>query len=224
VLIIGLFCIQNEQNLLKIGCGRPCHNNLLFGTWYANEIIPGPSRVLFYGPGSESPDQGLITATVIRVLKAIIMDTLRFMSAAYQEALKALDESEVPVGAVIVRNGTIIGRGYNRVEHLQDPTAHAEIIAISAASSGSNSWRLNDCTIYVTLEPCLMCLGALVLARIERIVYGASDPRAGAVDTFLHRQEIERAYHYFPQVTSGILSEDCSSLLSSFFKRLRKKS
>jgi tRNA(adenine34) deaminase len=151
------------------------------------------------------------------------MDNTYFMQAAYQEAMKAYDEGEVPVGAVIVKDECIIGRGYNRMEKLQDATAHAEIIAISAASSQLLSWRLNDCGIFVTLEPCLMCLGAIVHSRIASICYGATDPRAGAVDSFLYRKEIERAYHYFPQVNSGILSQDCLHLLSSFFKTRRKK-
>ena len=103
---------------------------------------------------------------------------LRFMGFAYQEALKALDEGEVPVGAVIVRDKQVVGRGYNRIEKLNDATAHAEIIAISAASNSTESWRLNGCTLYVTLEPCLMCLGAIMQSRIETIVYGTPDPRA----------------------------------------------
>jgi tRNA(adenine34) deaminase len=114
-------------------------------------------------------------------------DHLRFMNLAYQEALKAMDEGEVPVGAVIVRDNQIIGRGYNRIEQLSDATAHAEIIAISAASNNSASWRLNGCTIYVTLEPCVMCLGAIMQSRIETIIYGASDPRFGAIDTRSYR-------------------------------------
>jgi len=146
-----------------------------------------------------------------------------YMQAALQEALKALDEGEVPVGAVMVKDGQIIGRGYNRMEGLQDATAHAEIIAISAASSSLSSWRLDSCELYVTLEPCLMCLGAIVHSRIGAITYGTADPRAGAVDSFFYRQEIERAYHFFPRISSGLLSQDCSSLLTNFFKASRKK-
>jgi tRNA(adenine34) deaminase len=151
------------------------------------------------------------------------MDAEFFMNAAYQEALKALDEGEVPVGAVIEQSGRIIGRGYNRVEKCSDASAHAEILAIGAASSHLQSWRLTGCTIYVTLEPCIMCLGALMQSRVGAIVYGAADPRLGAVDTFFYRQEIERAYGYYPSITSGILREQCSTLLGSFFKTIRKK-
>jgi tRNA(adenine34) deaminase len=151
------------------------------------------------------------------------MDHFFYMNTAYQEALKALDEGEVPVGAVIVKNNTIIGKGYNRVEKLADATAHAEIIAMGAASSYLSSWRLNDCTLYVTLEPCLMCLGALMQSRIENIVYAAADQKAGAIDSHYYRQEIERTYGYFPVITSGILQQDCTHLLSSFFQTIRKK-
>jgi tRNA(adenine34) deaminase len=146
-----------------------------------------------------------------------------FMRAAIQEALKAYDEGEVPVGAVIVKEGIIIGRGYNRMEHLPDATAHAEIIAISAASSRLESWRLDDCTIYVTLEPCLMCMGALMQARISSIIYGASDPRAGAVDSHYYVQEIERTYGYYPSVTPAISAHECANLLTSFFEEKRKR-
>ena len=150
------------------------------------------------------------------------MDESDFMNAAYQEAIKALDEGEVPIGAIIEKDGRILGRGYNRMEKLLDATAHAEILAIGAASASLRDWRLNGCTLYVTLEPCVMCLGAIVQARISTIVYAAPDPRAGALDTFFYRQEIERAYHYFPKVTAGVLKDECGALLTSFFKRQRK--
>ena len=152
------------------------------------------------------------------------MDDHYFMHTAYQEAVKAFDEGEVPVGAVIEKGGAIIGRGYNRMENLPDATAHAEIIAISAASSKLSSWRLSDCTLYVTLEPCLMCLGAIMQARIGKIVYGATDSRFGAVDSHYYKQEIQRTYGYCPVIISGIMESDCSSLLTSFFSRVRKKS
>jgi tRNA(adenine34) deaminase len=151
------------------------------------------------------------------------MDAEYFMNAAYQEALKALDEGEVPIGAIIEKEGRIIGRGYNRVEKCVDASAHAEILAIGAASSSIESWRLSGCAIYVTLEPCLMCLGALLQSRIGAIVYAAKDPRLGAVDTFFYRQEIERAYGFYPTITSGVMNDQCSKLLSSFFATIRKK-
>jgi tRNA(adenine34) deaminase len=150
------------------------------------------------------------------------VDDAHFMNSAYQEAVKAFDEGEVPVGAVIERDGRIIGRGYNRVENLLDATAHAEILAIGAASTSLSTWRLNGCTLYVTLEPCIMCLGAILQARIDTIVYSAPDPRAGALDSHFYRQELERTYRYFPGVASGIMRDECGSLLSSFFKKQRK--
>jgi tRNA(adenine34) deaminase len=146
-----------------------------------------------------------------------------FMRAAYQEALKAIDEGEVPVGAVIEKNGSIIGRGYNRIEQLADATAHAEIIAITAAASSLATWRLDGCAIYVTLEPCIMCLGALLQARIGSIVYAAADPRFGAIDSHLHHAELEKSYGFFPKASSGLMAQECSALLSSFFKKLREK-
>jgi tRNA(adenine34) deaminase len=151
------------------------------------------------------------------------VDTQYYMNFAYQEALKALDEGEVPIGAVIEKDGRIIGRGYNRMEKLFDATAHAEILAIGAASSMLETWRLSGCTLYVTLEPCIMCLGALLQARIDAIVYAAPDPRLGAVDSFFYRQELSRAYRYFPRVTSGIMREECGLLLTSFFREKREK-
>ena len=150
-------------------------------------------------------------------------DHQRFMGFAYQEALKALDEGEVPVGAVIVQENRVIGRGYNRIEKLSDATAHAEIIAISAASNATSSWRLDNCTLYVTLEPCLMCLGAILQSRIDTIVFGAEDPRAGAVVTHRFRNEVERAYQWYPAVMPGIMGNECSRLIASFFSALRKK-
>lgn len=153
-----------------------------------------------------------------------MFDDEHFMGRALQEAFKAFDEGETPVGAVIVHDSRIIGRGYNRMEALIDATAHAEIIAISAAAQSMHSWRLADCTIYVTIEPCLMCLGALLQSRISRIVYGAPEPRTGAVDSFFYRQEIERSYSYYPQVKSGVNSAQCSGLMKKFFEQIRKKS
>ena len=148
-------------------------------------------------------------------------EPIYFMQAAYQEALKALDEGEVPIGAVIEKNGSIIGRGYNRIEQLGDATAHAEIIAITAAASSLSTWRLNECTLYVTLEPCIMCLGALLHSRISAIVFGAHDPRLGAVDTHCFQTELERSYGFFPEVTGGLLATECSQALIAFFSKVR---
>lgn len=149
------------------------------------------------------------------------IDHSHYMNQAYQEALKAFDESEVPIGAVIVRDNKVIGRGYNRMEGLTDATAHAEIIAIGAAASASQSWRLNGCTIYITLEPCLMCLGAIMQSRIDAIVYACAEKRIGAIDSFCYRHEVERAYFRFPRVVSGVMEHECSALITSFFKKIR---
>jgi tRNA(adenine34) deaminase len=151
------------------------------------------------------------------------VDAQYYMNLAYQEAVKALDEGEVPVGAIVEKDGKVIGRGYNRIENLFDATAHAEILAIGAASTHLKTWRLSGCTLYVTLEPCIMCLGAVLQSRMDAIVYAARDPRLGAVDAFFHRQELERAYRYFPRVASGVMKEECGQLLTSFFREKREK-
>jgi tRNA(adenine34) deaminase len=146
-----------------------------------------------------------------------------YMNLAYQEALKAYDDGEVPIGAVIVKNNKIIGRGYNRMENLHDATAHAEIIAISAAAASLSTWRLNDCELYVTIEPCLMCLGAIMQSRISRIIFGALDIRFGAVETNNYKEQIQKAYSRFPEVIGYIMEQECSSLIRSFFAEIRKK-
>src|SRR5687767_13571680 len=144
------------------------------------------------------------------------------MRAALREAQRALDEGEVPVGCVIVHQGQIIGRGSNQVERLADATAHAEIVAIGAASTALGSWRLTDCTMYVTLEPCAMCAGAIILARLGRLVYGAADPKAGACGSVLDVIHERRLNHRLP-VESGMLAEECGGLLRGFFHRKRQK-
>jgi len=147
----------------------------------------------------------------------------RWMKLALEEAKRARAQGEVPVGAVIVRRGAVIGRGHNQVEGLKDPTAHAEILAIGAAATTLGSWRLDDATMYVTLEPCTMCAGAIVLARLKRLVYGAADPKAGACGTLMNVPRDERLNHLV-EVDAGFMSEECSFLLRSFFEELRKKS
>jgi len=143
------------------------------------------------------------------------------MRAALQEAQKAYKEDEVPIGAVIVYRERIIGRGHNQVEGLQDPTAHAEILAIGAAAGFLHSWRLEGATIYVTIEPCPMCMGAIILSRLDRLVFGAPDPRFGACGSVVNIPEDYRLNHKI-EVTSGVLRDECSWLLSSFFQKLRK--
>jgi tRNA(adenine34) deaminase len=144
------------------------------------------------------------------------------MRAALQEARLAEAKEEVPIGCVIVHNGLIIGRGHNQTESLQDPTAHAEMIAITAAAAALGSRRLLDCTLYVTLEPCAMCAGAIVLARIPLVVYGALDPKAGAVDTLYSILQDARLNHTC-SVLRGVLVGECSAVLSAFFSSLREQ-
>jgi len=152
---------------------------------------------------------------------ALAQDRTCFMSAAYREAEAAFDEGEVPVGAVVELGGRIIGRGHNRVEALGDATAHAEIVALTAASNHVGGWRLNGCTLYVTLEPCLMCLGAILQSRVSAVVYGAKDSRLGGIDSFNYRDEAGRSYRNFPAIISGVMEDESRELLKAFFKRLR---
>ena len=139
-----------------------------------------------------------------------------FMLRAIKLAEQALSEDEVPVGAIIVHEQRIVGSGWNQREALQDPTAHAEMIAITQAAAALESWRLEDCTLYVTLEPCPMCAGAILQARVKRVVYAASDPKAGAVDSLFRLLDDPRLNHR-TAVTAGLLAEPFGMLLSSFF-------
>jgi tRNA(adenine34) deaminase len=148
-------------------------------------------------------------------------DHERWMEVALREAQRALISNEVPVGAAVVYQGTIIGKGYNQIESLHDPTAHAEMIAITAASDYLNSKWLENCTLYVTLEPCVMCTGALVLARIPMVVFGAYDPKAGACGTLYNIAQDPRLNHRIHCI-GGVLDEKCGSILKDFFMRKRK--
>jgi tRNA(adenine34) deaminase len=143
-----------------------------------------------------------------------------FMKGALAEAIRAKENNEVPVGAVIVLNGKIIGRGCNRRESLQDATAHAEIFAIREACSCLKSFRLDGCTLYVTLEPCPMCAGAAVNARIDRIVFGCRDPKAGSIVTLYNIGFDGKLNHAF-SITENVLEKECRDLLKNFFKNLR---
>ena len=143
-----------------------------------------------------------------------------YMKIAIEQAQIAEENGDVPIGAVIVFEKQIIGKAYNQREQLQDPTAHAEIIALTQAAAFIESWRLPGCTMYVTLEPCPMCAGALVLARIDRLVYGCDDPKTGAIKSLYNIVTDERLNHTI-NVTSGVLAEDCSALLQHFFRRRR---
>ena len=132
----------------------------------------------------------------------------------------ALEHDEVPVGCLIVHDGRIVGRAHNQREMLQDPTAHAEMIAITQAAEALGSWRLTGCTLYVTLEPCAMCAGAMVLARLDRLVYGAGDPKAGAVESVFKLLEEPRLNHRV-KITAGVRGEECGAILTEFFRKKR---
>ena len=148
-------------------------------------------------------------------------DDQRWMEIALQEARRAADLGEVPVGAVVVRGDELLGRGRNRRESAGDPLAHAEMVAIGQAAMEVDGWRLIDCTMYVTLEPCAMCAGALVNSRIERLVYGARDPKAGYCGSLGDIVRDPRLNHRL-EVRQGVLAEACSQALKDFFTSLRK--
>lgn len=142
------------------------------------------------------------------------------MTAALREAERAFDQGEVPVGAVIVKGGIMIAKAHNQVEMLQDPTAHAEILAIGAAANHLGSWRLSGCTLYVTLEPCPMCAGAIVLSRMDRIVFGSYDPKMGACSTLYNVVQDDRLNHRV-EVIAGVMDDESGSLLKEFFAKKR---
>lgn len=144
-----------------------------------------------------------------------------YMKIALEEAQKAYDANEVPIGAVVVKNNIVIGRGCNKTESTKDPTAHAEIIAIKDAAKTLGGWRLSGCDLYVTAEPCFMCAGAIVLARISHLYIGTEDPKAGACVSLGSVVTDERLNHQV-KLTVGILQEDCRQLLKNFFRELRK--
>ena len=146
-------------------------------------------------------------------------DDSYFMKRALMQARIAMKYDEVPVGAVIVKDGVVISRAYNRRESSKDPLAHAELLAIRRASKRLGSWRLSGCTLYVTLEPCPMCSGAIMNARIPRVVYGASDPKAGTYGSVYDLNTYP--VNHKQEVTGGIMREECSSILSDFFKKKR---
>jgi tRNA(adenine34) deaminase len=142
------------------------------------------------------------------------------MRAALQLARRAFDDGEVPIGAVIVHNEQIIGEAYNQRETLNDPTAHAEMIAITQAAQSLESWRLLECAMYVTLEPCVMCAGAIVLARLPTVIYGTTDPKAGACHTLFQITNDPRLNHR-ATVIGGVLQDECRAILQEFFAQQR---
>jgi tRNA(adenine34) deaminase len=143
-----------------------------------------------------------------------------FMRLALREAERALEHEDVPIGAVVVRDGEVVAAGHNERELRQDPTAHAEVIALREAARLAGAWRVLDTVLYVTLEPCAMCAGAIVLARVPRVVYGASDPKAGACGSVLDVLGEPRLNHR-PEVAGGLLAEECGEMLSAFFASRR---
>jgi len=150
-----------------------------------------------------------------------LKDDAFFMSKALVEARKAADRGEVPVGAVVVHDGKMVGRGHNRPISKKDPTAHAEVIALRSAARKLGNYRLSDCDLYVTLEPCAMCVGAVVQARIRRLVYGTSDPKSGAVRSVM-RFPFHKLNHR-PTISSGIMADECADVLRAFFREKRRR-
>ncbi len=146
-----------------------------------------------------------------------------WMLQALRQAERALDDDEVPIGAIIIKDEQIIGKGWNQVETLKDGTAHAEIIALSAAQSHLGDWRLNECTLYVTKEPCPMCAGALMNCRIGRVVFGARDPKAGCCGGWQNLLDSNPPLNHQAPTVGGILEEDCVTLLKHFFQEARRK-
>ncbi len=161
----------------------------------------------------------MVSENLSRLNADIEMDE-RYMFQAMDQAGIAEENGDVPIGCIIVHQGRVIAKAYNEREQLNDPTAHAEIIALTQAAEALGTWRLHGCTIYVTLEPCPMCAGALVLARMDRLVFGCSDPKTGSCGSIYNIVEDERLNHII-DVTRGVLSDQCSSQLSAFFQRRR---
>ena len=154
-------------------------------------------------------------------IKADRMDE-HYMKIAIKEARKAAKSHEVPIGCVIVHKGKIIGKGHNHRNGAHSSLAHAEIMAIQQANKKLKDWRLEDCTLYVTLEPCMMCAGAIVNSRLDRVVYGCDDPKAGAVRSLFHLVDNDRLNHR-TEVTAGVRAEECAALMKDFFRQRRKK-
>jgi tRNA(adenine34) deaminase len=145
-----------------------------------------------------------------------------FMREALRQAQKAYASDEVPVGAVVVRDGKIIARAYNQVELLKDATAHAEMLALTEAEAAVGDWRLTDCEVYVTKEPCAMCAGALVHTRVRRVVFGCADPSAGAAGSIINLLQMQ-SFNHRCSITSGVLLEECALILQDFFRKRREQ-
>ena len=163
--------------------------------------------------GSKQPYEPLFVCTVF------IMEN-RFMEIAYKEAQKAFKEDEVPVGCVIVKDGEVVAKAHNRKEHRNCAVFHAEIECINKACKVLDNWNLKGCDLYVTLEPCMMCTGAIVNSRIDRIFYGCKDPKGGALVSNIRFKRIKNLNHY-PEIKGGLMKEECSQILKDFFKKKR---
>lgn len=146
----------------------------------------------------------------------------KYMKLAIKEAMKARDIDEVPIGAIIVKDDKVIAKAHNLREKKQQATAHAELLAIEKACKKLGTWRLEDCILYVTLEPCAMCTGATILSRIKHVVFGAKDPKGGCVESCIEMYK-QQGFNHYPTYESGILEEECSKILSDFFKEKRKQ-
>lgn len=150
------------------------------------------------------------------------MNNEKWMKEAIKQAKKAVQKDEVPIGCVIVKDDQIIARAYNKREMKQCSTAHAEILAIEKACKKLGSWRLEDCDLYVTLEPCPMCSGAIIQSRIRNVIFGAYDPKGGCMGSNMNINDV-RGFNHYPDIEGGILQDECSRLLKDFFKAKRKK-
>ncbi|OGC43783.1 tRNA-specific adenosine deaminase [candidate division WOR-3 bacterium RBG_13_43_14] len=149
------------------------------------------------------------------------MDEKYFMNEALKEAQQAFEEDEVPIGAVAVYKNQIVGRGHNQIERLQDPTAHAEIIAITAAANALSSWRLEEVIVYTTVEPCIMCAGALVHARVKKVIFGARDEKFGGCGSIFNIVQEKKLNHQI-EIVEGVMAAEAASLMKSFFEKKRK--
>ncbi len=168
----------------------------------------------------DSHDVAFVQMTIVPPVDQPIHEEM--MRLALREAEQAMAEDEVPIGAVVTHRGQVIASAHNQREQLHDPTAHAEMIAITQAAGALGDWRLEQCTLYVTLEPCAMCAGAIVLARLPRVVYGASDPKAGAVASLFRLLSDERLNHR-AEIVAGVLAEPSGALLTRFFDEKRRQ-
>ena len=176
--------------------------------------------MVYYEPGQDRNGAALRRSGHVRWFYNMYTLDEKFMLEALKEAEKSANFDEVPVGAVIVKDGKIIARGHNLREKTKDPTSHAEIVTIRKACKKLNSWRLENCTIYVTIEPCSMCAGTLLWTRIGRIVYGAKDPKGGALISSFELFKVKNINHH-PEITGGVLEFKCAEIIKNFFKNKR---